>query len=138
MMQPRASILGGSWWNDDNAGSRYANVDNWADNSNENIGARGRSDDRNIFGGTSRTSHPSGASLDDAPLRVTVRHGSRSCRPSTPHRLRGAGWWSARLSCFGEHTTRSGRAGRRRLSLYEGRSRPAAGLSSPSHRGERL
>ena len=44
MMQPRASILGGSWFNDRNAGSRYANVDNWADNSNENLGARGRSD----------------------------------------------------------------------------------------------
>jgi hypothetical protein len=44
MMSPRASILGGSWLNEGNAGSRYANLDNWADNSNENIGARGRSD----------------------------------------------------------------------------------------------
>ena len=41
---PRASVFGGSWWNDDYAGSRYANVDLWAGHSNEYIGARGRSD----------------------------------------------------------------------------------------------
>jgi hypothetical protein len=46
MMQPRASMFGGSWINDDDAGSRYANVAyNWPDNSNDNLGARGRSDD---------------------------------------------------------------------------------------------
>ena len=45
LMQPRASIFGGSWMNGQNAGSRYANVAyNWPDNSNDNIGARGRSD----------------------------------------------------------------------------------------------
>ena len=44
MMQPRASIFGGSWINGRNAGSRYANVDNWPENSNDNLGARGRSD----------------------------------------------------------------------------------------------
>jgi len=40
----RPSIFGGSWINGSNAGSRYANLDNWAENSNENIGARGASD----------------------------------------------------------------------------------------------
>lgn len=45
-MMRRASIFGGSWINGDNAGSRYANLDyNWPENSNENISARGRSDD---------------------------------------------------------------------------------------------
>jgi hypothetical protein len=43
-MMRRASIFGGSWWNGDNAGSRYANLDNWPENSNDNISARGRSD----------------------------------------------------------------------------------------------
>jgi RNA-directed DNA polymerase len=55
MMQPRASFLGGSWFNDDNAGSRYANVDNWADNSNENLGARGRSDDLTLIAARRRS-----------------------------------------------------------------------------------
>lgn len=85
MMSPRASILGGSWWNEGNAGSRYANLDNWAENSNENIGARGRSDDGSV---------------------IIARHGLRPRRPVT------AKLWSARLSCFGKHTARSGRAGR--------------------------
>ena len=83
--QPRAAILGGSWFNDDNAGSRYANVDNWDDDSDENLGARGRSDDRN-----------------------SARRRSRSRRPATSSQ----GWWSARLYCFGKHTSRSGIAGR--------------------------
>jgi hypothetical protein len=84
---PRASIFGGSWLNDENAGSRYANLDNWPDNSNDNIGARGRSDDRN-----------------------TTRRRLRSRRSSTAARKRFR--WSAHLSCFGEHTPRSGIAGR--------------------------
>ena len=41
---PRASIFGGSWINDDNAGSRYAYVDFWPENSSDSLGARGRSD----------------------------------------------------------------------------------------------
>lgn len=41
----RASIFGGSWINGSNSGSRYANLDYWPGNSNENISARGRSDD---------------------------------------------------------------------------------------------
>jgi hypothetical protein len=45
-MTRRPSIFGGSWWNGDNAGSRYANLDyDWPENSNENISARGRGDD---------------------------------------------------------------------------------------------
>ncbi len=41
---PRASIFGGSYGSDDNAGSRYAYVGYWADGSLEGVGARGRSD----------------------------------------------------------------------------------------------
>jgi RNA-directed DNA polymerase len=85
MMQPRASLFGGSWINDNNAGSRFANLDNWNNNSNDNLGARGRSDDQ-----------------------VSARRRSRSRRPATSSQ----GWWSARLSCFGEYTPRSGIAGR--------------------------
>ena len=41
----RASIFGGSWLNGDYGGSRCASVAcRWPDNSDENIGARGRSD----------------------------------------------------------------------------------------------
>jgi len=98
-MLPRASIFGGSWLNDDNAGSRYANVDNWPDNSNENLGARGRSDDR-----------------------FTARRRLRSRRPTTSDQ----GRWSARVSRFGEYTSRSGIAGRSRAPL----SIPAAGITS--------
>jgi len=42
--EPRASLFGGSWWGGGNAGSRYAGVGYWADVSDEDIGARGRSD----------------------------------------------------------------------------------------------
>ncbi len=43
--EPRASIFGGSWYYGGNAGSRRANVACWSpDNSNDGIGARGRSD----------------------------------------------------------------------------------------------
>ena len=88
MMQPRASMFGGSWINGDDAGSRYANVAyNWPENSNDNLGARGRSDDL---------------------TRMFARRRSRSRRRITFSQ----GWWSAHLSCFGEYTSRSGRAGR--------------------------
>jgi hypothetical protein len=98
MMQPRPSIFGGSWINDGNAGSRFANVDNWAENSNDNLGARGRSDDGYV---------------------LVARRRSRS-RWRTTH---DQGLWSARVSRFGEYTARSGRTGRRRLCF----SRPATG-----------
>jgi hypothetical protein len=42
--EPRASILGGAWLSDGNAGSRCADLVHWAVDSFENIGARGRSD----------------------------------------------------------------------------------------------
>ena len=41
---PRAAILGGSWLYAVLAGSRYANVADWDDVSNGNLGARGRCD----------------------------------------------------------------------------------------------
>lgn len=96
-MKPRASIFGGSWLNDDNAGSRYANVDNWPGNSNDNVGARGRCDDR-----------------------LHARRRSRSRRRT----MFDQGRWSARRSCFGEYVARSGRAGRSGTGVP---SRPAAG-----------
>jgi hypothetical protein len=42
--EPRPSVFGGSWVDDGNAGSRFALVDNWAGNSRDHLGARGRSD----------------------------------------------------------------------------------------------
>lgn len=82
----RPSIFGGSWINGSNAGSRYANLDNWAENSNENIGVRAASDDP-----------------------FPARRQSRLRRPmSTGAHAPG---WSARLSGFGEYTARSGTAG---------------------------
>ncbi len=41
---PRASVFGGSWWYGEGAGSRYAGVGDWPDDSNVALGARGRSD----------------------------------------------------------------------------------------------
>ncbi|MDI1264993.1 MAG: hypothetical protein PS018_17220 [bacterium] len=43
-LQPRASIFGGSWLDDGDAGSRYAVVDFWPATSDGLLGARGRSD----------------------------------------------------------------------------------------------
>lgn len=82
----RASIFGGSWINGSNAGSRYANLDNWAENSNENISARGASD--NPF---------------------PARRRSRPRRPMSTGAT--APGWSALPSGFGEHFARSGTAG---------------------------
>lgn len=42
--EPRASFLGGSWWHGGYAGSRFADLDYWADFSYVFVGARGRSD----------------------------------------------------------------------------------------------
>jgi hypothetical protein len=41
---PRASLFGGSWIVDVDAGSRYAVLDSWDDISDDDLGARGRSD----------------------------------------------------------------------------------------------
>lgn len=114
MMRPRASIFGGSWFNDGNAGSRYANVDNWPDNSNENVGARGRSDDQSY-----RLSMPGKSGFDAARRR------SRSLRPATAYDY---GRWSARRSCFGEYISRSGRTGRSRLACRDPRPVSFSGL----------
>ena len=43
-MTPRASLFGGSWISGDYAGSRTASVANWPGDSDDNVGARGRSD----------------------------------------------------------------------------------------------
>jgi len=83
----RPSIFGGSWINGQNAGSRYANLDNWPDNSNDDISARGRSD------------HAFPARRRPRPRRLASR------RPPGLH------GWSARTSGFGEHIAGSGRAG---------------------------
>lgn len=42
--EPRASIFGGSFWFDGDAGSRYASVGNWPGSSGGSVGARGRGD----------------------------------------------------------------------------------------------
>ena len=39
--EPRPSLFGGSWLNGRDAGSRYAGLGNWPDDSNENVSARG-------------------------------------------------------------------------------------------------
>ncbi|TAK50254.1 MAG: Retron-type reverse transcriptase [Xanthobacteraceae bacterium] len=127
MTLPRASMFGGSWINDGNAGSRYANVAyNWPDNSNDNIGARGRGDDcLLIWSEVVRTT------FVNASLRARWR--SRS-RRSITRLMRSVshdqGQWSARRSCFGKYTSRSGRAGRRRRGVHARLSRPAAGFSA--------
>lgn len=41
---PRASLLGGSWFNDGGAGSRCADLGDWPGDSRGDLGARGRSD----------------------------------------------------------------------------------------------
>lgn len=86
----RPSIFGGSWINGSNAGSRYANLDYWPENSNENISARGGSDDP-----------------------IPARRRLRPRRPSSTMAAiaRSHAGWSAQLSSFGEYTARSGTAG---------------------------
>ena len=103
-MMRGASIFGGNWDNDEFAGSRYANVDNWPDNSNEWIGARGRSDDQYCL---------KALSLGASYGRTGFTHHS-GARPD---------WWSARSSCFGEHIARSGRTGRSAACRVETRGR---------------
>lgn len=82
----RPSIFGGSWHNGSNAGSRYANLDNWDGNSDNNLSARGACDDP-----------------------IPARRRSRPRRPQSTGAI--ASGWSARPSGFGEHITRSGKAG---------------------------
>ncbi|TXI06094.1 MAG: Retron-type reverse transcriptase [Rhizobium sp.] len=98
----RPSIFGGSWINGSNAGSRYANLDYWAENSNDNIGLRAASDDPLS---TRRRSRPRRSSSTDAVI------------------VRMAAGWSARLSSFGEHIARSGTAGSSGATAVETRDR---------------
>lgn len=85
------SIIGGSWINGDNAGSRYANLGNWPENSNENLSARGGGDDPFK---ARRRSRPRWQSSTGAAVFMRAVPG-----------------WSARLSGFGEHIAGSGKAG---------------------------
>lgn len=91
MMLLRPSIFGGSWLNGENAGSRYANLDYWPENSNENIGARGASDDPFT---TRRWSRPRRSSSTGGTAVFAKPSG-----------------WSARSSGFGKYITGSGTAG---------------------------
>ncbi|KAB2743487.1 Retron-type reverse transcriptase [Brucella anthropi] len=100
----RPSIFGGSWINGSNAGSRYANLDNWAENSNENIGARGAS---------------------DTPF--TARQRSRPCRSSSSYDSTSLSGWSARASGLGEYITGSGKAGSSSGHAVETRDRHCGG-----------
>ena len=86
----RPSIFGGSWINGSNSGSRYANLDNWPENSNDNLSARGASDD------------PFPTRRRSRPRR------SSSTKAAAPRAIAG---WSARFSGLGEHIARSGTAG---------------------------
>lgn len=98
----RPSIFGGSWINGSNAGSRYANLDYWADNSNDNIGVRAASDD---------------------PFSTRRRSRPRRSSSTTAASLRSAAGWSAQPSSFGEYIARSGTAGSSGLSAVETRDR---------------
>lgn len=91
MTQRCPSIVGGSWINGGNAGSRYANLGNWPENSNENLSARGGGDDPFK---ARRRSRPRRQSSTGAAVFMRVVPG-----------------WSARLSGFGEHIAGSGEAG---------------------------
>jgi len=102
MAMVRPSIFGGSWINGSNAGSRYANLDNWAENSNENLGVR--------------------AACDDP---FPARRRSRPRRPCSTGAY--APGWSAQPSSFGKYFPRSGKAGSSGNCAVETRGRhPAA------------
>ena len=81
------SIFGGSWINGSNAGSRYANLDNWPENSNENISARGRCDDPFPARRRSRPRRP--MSTDAARPPRPSRQGGRPARPASANTLQG-------------------------------------------------
>ncbi len=75
-------LFGGNWNESSNSGSGCANWNNAPSNSNNNIGVRGVGDDSNQY--TLWCGY-------GAPGRPCIK-------------------WSARLSCFGEHKQRSGKA----------------------------
>lgn len=82
-MTRRASIFGGSWINGDNAGSRYANLDNWPENSNDDISARGRSDDPFTARRRSRPRRPLSTNA------AAQRAGGQPGRPASANTLQG-------------------------------------------------
>lgn len=96
-MMRGASIFGGSWINGSNAGSRYANLGyNWPENSSDDIGARGRSDDQFSARQRSRPCRPAYPTL-----RPMARgNGGQPIHPASANTLRGpvqrgvAGWRS--------------------------------------------
>jgi hypothetical protein len=79
------SIFGGSWINGSNAGSRHAILDNWPENSNENISARGRCDDPFP---ARRGSRPRRPMSTGAPPHGP-RPGGRPARPASANTLQG-------------------------------------------------
>lgn len=82
----RPSIFGGSWINGDNAGSRYANLGYWPENSNENLSARGGDDP---FMARCRL-WPRRQSSTSAGLgNEALREGGRPDRPASANTLRG-------------------------------------------------
>jgi len=83
-MDKFAVLFGGNWDNTSNSGSRASNWNNSPTNSNNNIGARGVCEDKEL-----------------ASPSLCCRYGAAG-RPSS--------MWSAMLSCFGKHPWGSGRA----------------------------
>lgn len=79
-----AALFGGYWDNAADAGSRASNWNNSPTASNNNIGARGVCEDKDL-----------------ASSSLCRRHGAAG-RPFS--------MWSAMLSCFGKHPWGSGRA----------------------------
>jgi RNA-directed DNA polymerase len=88
-MMRSASIFGGNWYSGDNAGSRYANLDYWPENSNENISARGRSDDpfsaRRSFSGHGHA----GPSANATSAQRRMRRGGQPGHPASANTLLG-------------------------------------------------
>ena len=83
-MDKFAVLFGGNWDNTSNSGSRASNWNNSPTNSNNNIGARGVCENKEL-----------------ASSSLCCRYGAAG-RPSS--------MWSAMLSCFGKHPWGSGRA----------------------------
>jgi hypothetical protein len=99
-----ASILGGSWINGQNAGSRYANLDNWPGNADDGLGLRLASDDQ-----------------------FSALRRSRPCRPATSIKVGGQPARPASANTFQGPVQRGvGRGAVLRAS------RPATGISRPA------
>ena len=83
-MGNNAVLFGGNWNEGANSGSRASNWNNSPTNSNDNIGARGVCEDKELASS------------------MLCRGYGPAGRPSS--------MWSAMLSCFGKHPWGSGRA----------------------------